>query len=129
MRSSLQQPKSNVRSATRAVGSRPRPPKAVLYRQEPNSSLHEASECATTSRRSTLLHGGAALAAAAAAAPAAFARAVLAAEPLPSAAAAGESFYSLWPYMQPSDILPFVRERARQGDAQAVLDALDEWAT
>ena len=40
-----------------------------------------------------------------------------------------ESFYTRWPYAQPSDILPWVRAKAWRGDTQAVLDALDEWAT
>lgn len=39
------------------------------------------------------------------------------------------SFYTRWPYAQPSDVLPWVKAKAARGDAQAVLDALDEWAT
>ncbi len=38
-------------------------------------------------------------------------------------------FYSRWPYVVPSDILPFIRERAAPGDSDAVLAAMDEWAT
>jgi hypothetical protein len=42
--------------------------------------------------------------------------------------AAGD-FYVRWPYAQPSDILPFIRQHATEGDADTVLAALEEWAT
>lgn len=47
-----------------------------------------------------------------------------------ASAGAGDaaSFYSEWPYAKPSDVLPFVRATAPQGDVQAVLDALDSFA-
>jgi len=54
--------------------------------------------------------------------------------PLTAAAAetdsgtADSSFYATWPYIKPSDILPFIRQRAAPNDAQSVLDALDEFA-
>lgn len=44
----------------------------------------------------------------------------------PAAAAAAPDFYASWPYATPNDIIPFVRQRAAPGDAQAVLDAMDE---
>jgi len=34
------------------------------------------------------------------------------------------AFYSQWPYAQPSDILPFIKSQAREGDAMAVLAAM-----
>jgi hypothetical protein len=69
--------------------------------------------------------------------PAAAWRAQPAAAAGPGAAAAesprtGElssvDFYARWPYMQPADILPFIRQQAAPGDAAAVLAAMDEWA-
>lgn len=38
------------------------------------------------------------------------------------------NFYARWPYVKPSDILPWVKANAAPGDADAVLAALDEWA-
>jgi hypothetical protein len=34
-------------------------------------------------------------------------------------------FYSDWPYIQPSDILPYIFENSAQGDAGAVIAAFD----
>ena len=38
------------------------------------------------------------------------------------------SFYSDWPYRTPADILPFIHATAQQGDANAVLAAIDTFA-
>lgn len=40
-----------------------------------------------------------------------------------------EDFYQRWPLVQPSDVLPFIRASAKQGDAEAVVTALDVWAS
>ncbi|KAL4443450.1 hypothetical protein ABPG75_011187 [Micractinium tetrahymenae] len=38
------------------------------------------------------------------------------------------SFYAEWPYVSPSDILPFLRAAATPGDADSVLAAIDRFA-
>jgi hypothetical protein len=43
-------------------------------------------------------------------------------------ARAEENFYEAWPYVVPSDVLPFVRDKAQEGDAEATLAALEEFA-
>ena len=40
----------------------------------------------------------------------------------------GAAFFQRWPYIQPSDILPYVRAHATQGDAAAVLAALEAFS-
>ena len=51
--------------------------------------------------------------------------------PLRPAAAAAEAadVYSSFPYVTPSDILPFLRAEARPGDVDSVLAAIDAFAT
>jgi hypothetical protein len=39
------------------------------------------------------------------------------------------SFYSKWPYVQPADILPYLRATARRGDPDSVLAAIDTFAS
>ena len=39
------------------------------------------------------------------------------------------AFFSRWPYRTPSDILPYIQAHAAPGDAQAVLDAMDTFAS
>ena len=36
-------------------------------------------------------------------------------------------FYATWPYQKASDILPFVRKYAKDGDSDSVLDAMDRF--
>jgi hypothetical protein len=38
-------------------------------------------------------------------------------------------FYMKWRYAQPSDILPYIYASAKQGDADAILKAMDEFGT
>lgn len=38
------------------------------------------------------------------------------------------SFYSRWQYVQPADILPFLRATATPGDTESVLQAIDRFA-
>jgi len=42
-------------------------------------------------------------------------------------ARAEENFFETWPYVEPADVLPFVRSKAVAGNADSVLDALDEF--
>lgn len=42
---------------------------------------------------------------------------------------AGAAFYQRWPYVVPADILPYLRAHAAQGDASAVLSALEAFST
>lgn len=50
----------------------------------------------------------------------------------PAAAAVDESskasFYAEWPYVSPSDILPYLRATATPGDVDSVLAAIDRFA-
>ena len=46
----------------------------------------------------------------------------------PSSSASKASFYSEYPYIQPSDILPYLRDRATPGDVSSVLAAIDDFA-
>jgi hypothetical protein len=46
----------------------------------------------------------------------------------PSSSASKASFYSEYPYIQPSDILPFLRDKATPGDMSSVLAAIDDFA-
>lgn len=46
----------------------------------------------------------------------------------PAQAGPASSFYSQWPYLQPADILPFLRATATPGDIDSVLHAIDEFA-
>jgi len=41
----------------------------------------------------------------------------------------GVDFYQRWPYVEPADILPYLRAHASQGDAAAVLAALEAFST
>lgn len=49
-----------------------------------------------------------------------------------TAAAAGStdaaSFYARWPYIEPSDVLAYVKAVARRGDADGVLAAIDKFS-
>lgn len=38
------------------------------------------------------------------------------------------SFYNDWPYLTPSDILPYLRATANPGDIDSVLSAIDRFA-
>lgn len=50
--------------------------------------------------------------------------------PAPASAAAERDpgFYAIWQYATPADILPYIKEQAAPGDAQAVLDAMDTFS-
>lgn len=37
-------------------------------------------------------------------------------------------FYATWQYATPADVLPFIKQQAAPGDAQAVLDAMDTFS-
>ena len=65
------------------------------------------------------------LLAAAVAAPVLVSRRALAVEADPS----GAAFYQKWPYVQPSDILPYLDSHSTAGDAASVLAALESWST
>lgn len=55
--------------------------------------------------------------------------AVVVSSPAKAADAESSSFYARWPYVEPADLLPFVRASATRGDSASVLAALDEFAT
>jgi hypothetical protein len=38
------------------------------------------------------------------------------------------TFYATWPYARPADIVPFIKQQAAAGDAQAILDAMDAFS-
>jgi hypothetical protein len=46
----------------------------------------------------------------------------------PAAPQKDPSFYATWQYAVPADILPYIKEQAAPGDAQAILDAMDTFS-
>lgn len=46
----------------------------------------------------------------------------------PAAQEKDPSFYGTWQYAVPADILPYIKEQAAPGDAQAVLGAMDTFS-
>jgi hypothetical protein len=54
--------------------------------------------------------------------------AAAAAAAAPAAPEKDPSFYGTWQYAVPADILPYIKEQAAPGDAQAILDAMDTFS-
>lgn len=102
---------------------RQRPPRFTVYAYQTsvdNAAADNAAAKPLLSRRQ--------------AAAASLLAAVTWAAPHPSGAAAAAdeaskaSFYAEWPYVSPSDILPFLRANATPGDIDSVLAAIDRFS-
>ena len=112
--------RSSRRAATPASASA-KPPSRLVSSSSDSVDAASGAEAQLPRRRDALLAAAGVFLAAPSSAP--FARAADAAAP--AKFVKDPSFYARWSYAQPSDIIPYVRAVAREGDAEGVLAAMD----
>lgn len=105
-------------------GRRQQRPTAAVGGADSAADASPSSSSSSSSRRQLFASAAAAAAVVAALGPTA--AAALAASP--PEGQGGASFYSQWPYIEPSDILPYLEAAATPGDPGSVLDAIDRFA-